>query len=65
MVRVRVQGPPAEVASFADALCRAGVVLGRSRPYANRGGGRLVRVYLEAEAPTRGARELPGERRRA
>lgn len=49
MIKIRVQGLPDEVAEFADALEAAGCVLERSEPYANRGGSRYVRVYIDAE----------------
>lgn len=49
MLKIRIQGLPEEVAEFADALEAAGCVLERSEPYANRGGSRYVRVYIEAE----------------
>lgn len=51
MIKLRVQGLPGEVTSFADALDRAGLVLDRSRTYANRGESRYVRMYLDVEAP--------------
>lgn len=50
-MKIRVQGLPEEVEEFADALERTGCVLERSEPYANRGGSRYVRVYIDAEAP--------------
>lgn len=49
MLKIRIQGLPEEVAEFANALEAAGCVLERSEPYANRGGSRYVRVYIEAE----------------
>lgn len=60
MLKIRVQGLPDEVAEFADALEAAGCVLERSEPYANRGGSRYVRVYIDAEkrAADGGAREI-------
>lgn len=60
MIKIRVQGLPDEVAEFADALEAAGCVLERSEPYANRGGSRYVRVYIDAEkrAADGGAREI-------
>ena len=60
MIKIRVQGLPDEVAEFADALEATGCVLERSEPYANRGGSRYVRVYIEAEkrAADGGAREI-------
>ena len=51
MIKLRVQGLPEEVAEFADALEAAGCVLERSEPYANRGGSRYVRVYIDAQKP--------------
>ena len=51
MIKIRVQGLPDEVAEFADALEAAGCVLERSEPYANRGGSRYVRVYIDAQKP--------------
>jgi hypothetical protein len=51
MLKIRIQGLPDEVAEFADALEAIGCVLERSAPYANRGGSRYVRVYIEAEKP--------------
>lgn len=57
MLKIRVQGLPEEVAEFADALEAAGCVLERSEPYANRGGSRYVRVYIDARKP---AAELGG-----
>ena len=51
MIKIRIQGLPDEVAEFADALEAIGCVLERSAPYANRGGSRYVRVYIEAEKP--------------
>ena len=39
-MKVRVQGLPDEVRDFGDALERAGLVLERSRQYANRGASR-------------------------
>ena len=60
MLKVRVQGLPEEVADFADAMERAGVVMERSEPYANRGASRYVRVYLEVALPASG----DGERRK-
>ena len=39
------------MAEFADALEAAGCVLERSEPYANRGGSRYVRVYIDAQKP--------------
>ncbi len=53
MIKIRLQGLPEEVAEFADALERTGCVLERSVEYANRGGSRYVRVYIDAEAPRR------------
>lgn len=53
MIKIRLQGLPDEVAEFADALERTGCVLERSVEYANRGGSRYVRVYIDAEAPRR------------
>lgn len=64
MIKVGVMGLPAEVASFADALERAGMVLERSRPYPNRGSSRYVRAYLEVEAPSNRAAESEGRRLR-
>ena len=60
MIKIRVQGLPEEVAEFADALEAAGCVLERSEPYANRGGSRYVRVYIDAQKPAAdgGAREI-------
>ena len=60
MIKIRVQGLPEEVAEFADALEAAGCVLERSEPYANRGGSRYVRVYIDARKPAAdgGAREI-------
>ena len=60
MLKIRVQGLPEEVAEFADALEAAGCVLERSEPYANRGGSRYVRVYIDAQKPAAdgGAREI-------
>lgn len=60
MIKIRIQGLPEEVAEFADALEAAGCVLERSEPYANRGGSRYVRVYIDAEkrAADGGAREI-------
>lgn len=55
MIKIRLQGLPEEVAEFADALERTGCVLERSDPYANRGGSRYVRVYIDGEAPRRRA----------
>lgn len=63
MLEIRAQGLPEEVREFADALERTGCVLGRSREYANRGEGRYVRVYLEAEAPGADARHAAIEER--
>ena len=57
MLKIRVQGLPEEVAEFAGALEAAGCVLERSEPYANRGGSRYVRVYIDARKP---AAELGG-----
>lgn len=51
MLKVRVQGLPDEVRDFGDALENAGLVLDRSRQYANRGASRYVREYLDVEAP--------------
>lgn len=51
MLKIRVEGLPEEAAAFAEALERAGVVLERSRPYANRGASKYVRLYLDVEAP--------------
>lgn len=51
MLKIRIQGLPEEVAEFADALEAAGCVLERSEPYANRGGSRYVRVYIDAQKP--------------
>lgn len=50
MVNVRVQGLPAEVADFSDALERAGVVLERSEPCARGGKSRHVQVDMECDA---------------
>lgn len=52
MLKLRVQGLPREVDSFASALERSGMVLERSEPYDNRGASRYVRVYLEVEVPS-------------
>ena len=52
MLKIRIQGLPEEVAEFADALVATGCVLERSEPYANRGGSRYVRVYIDAQKPT-------------
>lgn len=51
MVRVRLEGLPDEVQRIADAMQAAGCVLERSREYANRGGSRYVRVYLDCDLP--------------
>lgn len=53
MLRVRVEGAAQEAAAFADALARAGVVIGRSRGYEGRGARRDVRIYLEVDATRR------------
>ena len=60
MLKIRVQGLPEEVAEFSDALEAAGCVLERSEPYANRGGSRYVRVYIDVQKPAAdgGAREI-------
>ena len=52
MHKIRIQGWPEEVAEFADALVATGCVLERSEPYANMGGSRYVRVYIDAQKPT-------------
>lgn len=57
MIKIRVQGLPEEVAEFADALEAAGCVLERSELYANRGGSRYVRVYIDAQRPAADAGE--------
>lgn len=66
MIKVRLMGLPGEVASFADAFERAGMFFERSQEYANRGGSRYVRAYLEVEAPSAGedksGRRLPRDR---
>lgn len=51
MLRLRVQGLPAEVRDFCDGLEGTGCVLSRSLPYSNRGTSRYVRVYLDVDAP--------------
>lgn len=58
MLKIRIQGLPDEVAEFADALEATGCVLERSAPYANRGGSRYVRVYIEAEKQASDHRSL-------
>lgn len=63
MLKIRIQGLPDEVAEFADALEATGCVLERSEPYANRGGSRYVRVYVDAQKPAADPGSLAIKRR--
>lgn len=51
MVKVRLQGLPDEVATIAEAMEAVGCVMERSKPYANRGSSRYVRVYMDCTMP--------------